>query len=158
MSTATHLTELRTASIRDLPIVSGIMDEAFDPRFGEGWTPSQCLGMLAMPGVWMTLARLDGVDAGFALSRATLDEAELLLIATRPALRGRGVGRALLRGVIADARDRGVVNLHLEVRAGNGAIRLYAGEGFIQVGERREYYRSKDGKLYDAQTFTRKLG
>ena len=58
-----------------------------------------------------------------------LDEAELLLIAVAPAARRRGVGAALLRAVIAEARGHGVTKLHLEVRAGNTAIQLYAAAG-----------------------------
>jgi len=59
--------------------------------------------------------------------------------------------------VIADARDRSVKKLHLEVRAGNDATRLYVREGFSKVGERRGYYRGKHGQQFDAQTFSRSL-
>jgi ribosomal-protein-alanine N-acetyltransferase len=52
----------------------------------------------------------------------------------------------LLRAVIAEARDRGVLEMHLEVRAGNEAVQLYRREGFDKVGERRNYYRGKRGK------------
>ena len=129
------------------------MAEAFDPRFGEAWTRSQCLGILAMPGVALTLARIDGRIAGFALARAILDEAELLLLATSPRYRRRGIGAALLRSVIAEARGRGVTRVHLEVRAGNEAIALYATHGFARVGERRGYYRGKTGQIFDAHSY-----
>lgn len=152
-----NLTELRHGNGRDLPQVAEVMHEAFDPKFGEAWTTAQCMGMLSLPGVWLTLASVGGVVAGFALTRISLDEGELLLLAVRPRLRGRGVGRALLRSVIADARDRSVKKLHLEVRAGNDATRLYVREGFTKVGERRGYYRGKHGQQFDAQTFSRSL-
>jgi [ribosomal protein S18]-alanine N-acetyltransferase len=145
--------ELHSGSAADLSAVEAVMDVAFDPRFGEAWTRSQCLGILAMPGVWLTLARADGAVAGFALSRAILDEAELLLIATAPAFRRRGIGAALLRGVLSDARDRAVVKVHLEVRANNDAIALYTAHGFTKVGERRAYYRGKTGQAYDAHSY-----
>src|SRR5204862_96820 len=97
MSGAINLVELREGGPHDLQSVNRIMQEAFDPRFGEAWTSAQCLGMLSLPGVWLVVASIDGEDAGFALARAVVDEAELLLLATRPAARRRGVAGALLR-------------------------------------------------------------
>ncbi|NIJ19988.1 ribosomal-protein-alanine N-acetyltransferase [Sphingomonas naasensis] len=158
MSGALNLTELREGGTQDLGEVNRIMQDSFDPRFGEAWTSAQCLGMLALPGVWLVVASLDGEDAGFALARAIGDEAELLLLATRPDARRRGIAGALLRAIVAEARARGVVQLHLEVRAGNDAVRLYRREGFEKVGERRNYYRGKMGQAFDAHTYARKLG
>ena len=113
MSTVLQLIELRTGGVADLPLVDSIMSAAFDPRFGEAWTRNQCLGILALPGVWLTIATLDGVPAGFALCRLIADEAELLLLATVPAMRRRGVASALLRSVIAAAVADGARTLHL---------------------------------------------
>jgi len=153
MSASVSMMTLRPGTMTDLSAVDRVMREAFDPRFGEAWTPSQVAGVMAMPGVWLTLAEADGGAAGFAMSRAILDEAELLLLAVRPAMRRRGVGRQLLRSAIAEARGRGVVRMHLEVRAGNDAVALYRAAGFAKIGERRDYYRGRSGKLFDAQTF-----
>jgi ribosomal-protein-alanine N-acetyltransferase len=157
VSTVLNLIELRAGGVGDLALVETIMAEAFDPRFGEAWTRGQCLGILAMPGVWLTIATLDGEPAGFALSRIVADEAELLLLATVPAMRRRGVAAALLRSVIADAISSGAVTLHLEVREGNDAIKLYRGTGFVKVGQRRNYYRGTTGQAFDAFTYSRKL-
>jgi ribosomal-protein-alanine N-acetyltransferase len=158
MSSAPQIVEIVHGTPADIATLNAIMADAFDPRFGEAWTSAQCLGMLSLPGVWLVIASLNGQDVGFALARATLDEAELLLLATRPAVRRRGVAGALLRAVIAEAQNRGVVRLHLEVRAGNDAVRLYRREGFEKVGERRNYYRGKTGQAIDAHTYARKLG
>ncbi len=52
-----------------------------------------------------------------------------------PALRGRGLGRALLRALVAEARAEGVRKLHLEVEQRNeSARRLYVAEGFEATG------------------------
>ena len=157
MSTVMHMIELRSGGVADLALVDAIMSEAFDPRFGEAWTRNQCLGILALPGVWLTIATLDGAPAGFALSRIVADEAELLLLATVPALRRRGVAAALLRAVMADAVTSGAITLHLEVRDGNEAIKLYRGTGFVKVGERRNYYRGTSGQVSHAFTYSRSL-
>lgn len=151
------LTELREGGCQDLASVNGIMQDAFDPQFGEAWTKPQCLGMLSLPGVWLILASIDGEDAGFALAREVAGDAELLLLATRQTAQRLGVGAALVRAVIAEARSRGAERLHLEVRAGNVAVRLYRSEGFDKVGERKDYYKGKSGELFNAQTFARDL-
>jgi ribosomal-protein-alanine N-acetyltransferase len=155
MNTRIRAIDLVAGGAGDADAVDRVMTAAFDPRYGEGWTRSQCIGILAMPGVWLTLARIGGLTAGFALSRAIMDEAELLLIAVDPDHRRGGVGRALLRGVIAECRMRGVRQLHLEVRANNPAIALYTAHGFERIGIRRDYYRSRSGDSYDAHTYAR---
>lgn len=157
MSTTLNRIDLRTGGAGDLGTVDAIMQSAFDRRFGEAWTRNQCLGILAMPGVWLTIASIGGEAAGFALSRIVADEVELLLLATLPVLRRRGVGSALLRSVVADSRMRGAVSLHLEVREGNAAIALYSDAGFNKVGERKRYYRGSDGQAFDAYTFRQEL-
>jgi [ribosomal protein S18]-alanine N-acetyltransferase len=128
------------------------MREAFDPAYGEAWTHAQCSGILGLAGVWLYLARIDGRPAGFALARAILDEAELLLLAVPPASRRRGVGRAMLDAVADEARRRGAIRLHLEMRENNDAIALYRSAGFEEVGRRARYYRGNDGQSFDAIT------
>ena len=153
----THVT-LRNGGIADLAAVEPIMQAAFDPRYGEAWTRNQCTGVMAMPGVTLTIAEIDGTPAGFAIVRATMDEAELLLLAVDPKRRRRGIGSALLRAAVAACESQGVAKLHLEVRAGNEAAALYRKAGFEKIGERRNYYRGANGKLFDAHTFVRALG
>lgn len=148
---------LRSGDVGDLAEVNAIMADAFDARYGEAWTPAQCIGMLSLSGIWLTMASIDEDSAGFALARSTLDDGELLLLAVRPEYQRRGVGATLLRSVMREAAARGVTGLHLEVRKGNPAIGLYRREGFAKVGERASYYRGITGQLYDAQTFHRIL-
>jgi len=154
---ATRTILLRGGDARDVAVVDALMQGAFDPRFGEAWTRSQCLGVMAMPGVRLTLAMVDDEPAGFAMTRSVADEAELLLLGVSAAFRRRGVGTALLRSVEADCIADGIATLHLEVRASNDAVRLYTRHGFAKVGERRAYYRSKTGQAHDAHTYSRKL-
>lgn len=143
--------------LADLPAVMAVMDDSFDPRFGEAWTASQCAGLLPLPGVWLALAR-DGEEiVGFSLSRIILDEAELLLLAVRSARQGQGVGRALLADFATAATARRGRRLHLEVRDGNPAARLYEQAGYSLAGRRRDYYLGVDGSRYDALTLTKKI-
>ena len=129
-----------------------VMTGAFQPCFGEGWTRSQCAGILPMAGVQLTIAEEAGAIVGFSLMRAVVDEAELLLVAVAPDARRRGVGKCLIEHFIEEARRRGALRLHLEVRDGNDAVSLYRAAGFETAGRRRDYYRGPDGYRYDAIT------
>ena len=138
---------------RRLDGVMTVMNAAFGDSYGEAWTRSQCAGILPMDGVTLMVAD-DGADLlGFALYRIVLDDAELLLLAVSPAAQGNGIGRKLLSQFIDDAKKKGASKIHLEVRDGNHAIRIYEGAGFAAAGRRRNYYRGADGHQHDALTF-----
>ncbi|WP_174274325.1 GNAT family N-acetyltransferase [Sphingomonas bacterium] len=140
-------------SAADIDGVMPVMDAAFDPGFGEAWTRGQCLGILSLPDVWLTLARREDAGiCGFTLARRTFDEAELLLLAVDPPARGRGIGRALVERCARDAAQRGALKLMLEMRDGNPAVALYEKAGFAIVGRRKAYYRGQAGRLHDALT------
>lgn len=142
-------------NIADLGEVMAVMNDSFDPRFGEAWTTSQCAGLLPMPGVWLSLAQDGSGVVGFSLARTVAGEAELLLLAVRRRAQGRGVGKILLHRFLADAKARGASHLHLEVREGNHAVKLYEEFGFSLVGRRRNYYSGADGSTFDALTLAR---
>ncbi|HYH32117.1 MAG TPA: ribosomal protein S18-alanine N-acetyltransferase [Pseudonocardia sp.] len=79
-------------------------------------------------------------------------EAEIHTIGVDPAHQRRGIGRALLRGLLAVADEVGAA-VFLEVRTDNDAARaLYEAEGFTVVGLRKRYYRPSGA---DAHTMRR---
>jgi ribosomal-protein-alanine N-acetyltransferase len=79
-------------------------------------------------------------------------EAEIHTIGVDPAFQGRGIGRALLRGLLA-AADARHATVFLEVRTDNDVARaLYESEGFAVVGLRRRYYQPSGA---DAHTMRR---
>ena len=140
---------------RDVDDAVAIMDAAFDDRFGEAWTRSQCAGILPMPGVTLTIARASSGEAiGFALQRIIAGDGELLLLAVDPEYRRRGIGRSLLQNFIGLARQEGTVRVHLEVRDGNPAVAMYRKTGFRIVGRRRKYYHGRTGGQFDALTLS----
>jgi ribosomal-protein-alanine N-acetyltransferase len=103
------------------------------------------------------LARSGEEAAGFALSRQVADEAELLLLAVHPGMRGRGMGSALLNEFVRTGLETGVERLHLEVRASNPAVSLYSRHLFVVEGRRSKYYRGADGQFHDALTMARRV-
>jgi ribosomal-protein-alanine N-acetyltransferase len=148
------IAQLLQGTLDDLDSVMTVMNAAFPERFGEAWTRSQCAGILPMAGVKLVLAENgDGKVAGFALYRTIVDDAELLLLAVDPAAQGTGIGRQLLSHFITDSKKSGASRIHLEVRDGNPAIRVYRAAGFDQTNRRRDYYRGRDGVAFDALTF-----
>jgi ribosomal-protein-alanine N-acetyltransferase len=139
----------------DLEAVMRVMENSFDPAFGEAWTAPQCAGLLPMTGVWLSLARQGESVTGFALARIVRDEAELLLLAVHRSSQGMGVGQRLLDRFGAIAASKGAEQLHLEVREGNHAVSLYSRNGYREVGRRRNYYNGRDGQLFDALTLAK---
>ncbi len=94
----------------------------------------------------LLLAEGDGGLVGFAVGKViggnAAVAAELESVAVDAAARRMGVGRALCGAVAVWCREQGAKSLELEVRAGSaGAIALYGGMGFVEVGRRGGYYR-----------------
>lgn len=70
-----------------------------------------------------------------------LDQAHIVVIATHPNERRRGVGELLVLATITEALKNGATNATLEVRKSNTVARsLYRKYGFNDVGIRHRYY------------------
>ena len=70
-----------------------------------------------------------------------VDQAHIVVIATRPNQRGKGIGELLLLATLSEALKIDAENATLEVRKSNEVARaLYRKYGFSEVGIRRRYY------------------
>jgi ribosomal-protein-alanine N-acetyltransferase len=79
----------------------------------------------------------------YAVTRVVTDEVEVLAMGVAPSLRGRGLGRWLLRTALRQAALQGARCAFLEVRPSNQPARgLYASSGFVENGRRAAYYRN----------------
>lgn len=84
---------------------------------------------------------------GFAVVQFVVDEASLLNIAVEPTQQKQGIGRLLLDEVLAQASAKKATTVFLEVRASNQrAIQMYQQAGFNEMGLRKNYYPSANGK------------
>ena len=150
--------------------IMAVMQEAFDPAYGEAWNLRQITDALAMPSTRGLV--IDGAGeiidadspnnssrsvAGFVLTRQAADEEELLLIAIAPDFRRKGLGEGLILTLFEHAKSRGTARIFLEMRRGNPAIHLYEKVGFKPIGERPNYYRLTNGERLDAITFGRAI-
>lgn len=75
------------------------------------------------------------------------DQAELELILVAQAARRQGIARQLMTAWLQALQAQQVSECLLEVRESNsGAICLYESLGFVQVGRRKNYYKTPQGR------------
>ncbi|NBX00596.1 MAG: ribosomal-protein-alanine N-acetyltransferase [Methylophilaceae bacterium] len=90
---------------------------------------------------------IDRVLVGYAILMMVLDEAHLLNISVALAWKGKGWGRYLLNHTMQISREKGGLNMFLEVRPSNvSAITLYESIGFNEMGVRPGYYPAHNGR------------
>lgn len=98
---------------------------------------------LRHPSLSVWSAWVDGELAGVgALKALDADRGEIKSMRVDDRFRGAGVGRALLRHIMDDARQRGISSLWLETGTTAGfapAQRLYESEGFVVCGPFGDY-------------------
>ena len=120
----------------------------------------QIFGSDAWPGHLVPLestlvAELAGERVGYLVATTAADVADLHRIAVDPERRRQGVAAALLDAARGVVRRHGAQRMLLEVRADNVEARaFYADAGFVQIDQRRGYYR--DGT--DALVLSLRLG
>jgi ribosomal-protein-alanine N-acetyltransferase len=109
--------------------------------FPQPWNEEQlraCLGRKQFLGFGVEGR---GRLAAYLTAALVAGELEIFNIAVRPEYRRQGLARRLLRRLLQLARETGMTDAYLEVRASNVAARaLYAGFGFTCAGRRAAYY------------------
>ena len=106
----------------------------------ERWSAAMFWNELANAHYYL-VALDEGAVVGYAGLSVTGDEAWVQNIAVRADRQRRGIGRALLEALLAEADRRGARPVLLEVAIDNAkAQRLYDRYGFEPVGVRRGYY------------------
>jgi len=134
---------MRRATVDDLDAVMAIETSVF---VTDAWSRDGMRQELASPDGWYLVATPEADDTvveGYAglLALPGAPDADVQTIAVVPEARGRGLGRALMGQLLAEARRRGAREVFLEVRADNpGAQHLYASLGFEALAVRPRYY------------------
>ncbi len=86
-------------------------------------------------------AEANGKVIGYAGMWQVCDEGHITNIAVHPEYRCSGVGNALVKALLSEAKERGIKALTLEVRDSNyTAQALYKKHGFTPAGKRMSYY------------------
>ncbi|WP_338100530.1 ribosomal protein S18-alanine N-acetyltransferase [Paramicrobacterium fandaimingii] len=132
---------LREATPSDLDAIMALERLSFAP---DDWSSENMLREIESEHT-RYLAAFDGEQlAGYAgiLAPSGSTDADIQTIAVATDHRRAGLGRELMRRLIAHAASARVKAVFLEVRADNpGAQQLYRSLGFTELGVRRRYYR-----------------
>ncbi len=95
---------------------------------------------------------------GFVFVSLLADECHILNLCVAPDYQHQGFGRQLLVHALQEVSNEGAGIAYLEVRRSNQhALALYKKLGFRSVGERKGYYRTKNGNE-DALVLAKDLG
>ncbi len=143
---------IQEAGAAHAPVIADLHVQCFAGGLGgEVWSEAAIAKILHLPGTYGLLAWPESAlepesILGFALCRNAAGEAEILSLGVAPAARRGGVGRALLRAIVARGSIAGIRRLFLEVAEDNLAAQgLYLAAGFSQLGRRPGYYRRPTG-------------
>ncbi|MHC1480188.1 ribosomal protein S18-alanine N-acetyltransferase [Frateuria aurantia] len=133
---------IRPMQMTDVPAVMRVEDVAYEFPWTAGIF-NDCL----RAGYQGWLLECEGQLAGYAMLAYGVDEAHLLNVCIGPDWQGRGLGRYLMRHILASTQRQGVSCVFLEVRPSNPhALSLYQSLGFLEVGRRPRYYPARDGR------------
>lgn len=136
---------IRTMSERD----SSAVWELEKKCFSVPWSEESIRAMFSEKGYWNLTARDDGSLVGYIGMKAVLDEADITNVAVDLDRRRQGIGKMLLRGLLAKAGELGIRRIFLEVRVSNTAARaLYEQAGFRTVDVRKNYYEKPKEDAY----------
>lgn len=134
---------LRTMTSADIPAVHAIERQV-------QWAPWSTAIFRASLGpryIARVAVSASATILGYALCDSVLDECTLHNIGVSPLYQRQGIGRALLQALLAYYQQQKMSAMFLEVRRSNQtAYRLYHQLGFVEVGCRKNYYPTADGK------------
>jgi len=128
--------------VDELDAVLEIEKQAYDFPWTNG-TFRDCI----RSNYYCCVYRRDEQYLGYGVMSVIAGEAQILNICIAPVMQNHGLGRRLLRHLIATAGKKSADTLFLEVRASNlVAYSLYQSMGFNEIGMRQGYYPAKDGR------------
>lgn len=121
---------------RDVPKIAEIEAEVFSVP----WSEQGFRDALKQDAIFVT-ARCKEQIVGYCGMYCSFEEGEITNVAVSPEAQNRGIGKALISGLLRLAKEKGISRIVLEVRVSNiPAIRLYEGFGFQKVGVRKGFY------------------
>ena len=134
--------KLRPMSVSDLDAIMAIERVNFPFPWTEGnFKDSMNSGYLCL-----VMEQAKQV-MGYAVLMMVLDEAHLLNISVAQSHQGQGWGRYFLVQMMEMGREKGGLNMFLEVRPSNhSALGLYESMGFNEMGVRPGYYPAHNGR------------
>ena len=137
-----RLVKFRAMTPGDVAAVAAVERASYQFPWSEGIF-RDCLRV----GYLCRVAECDGEIVAYGIVAMGAGEAHILNLCVNEAMRGRGIGRQMLKLLVERSAEAGMQDVFLEVRPSNlHAIALYQSVGFIEVGRRRGYYQAVEGR------------
>lgn len=110
-------------------------------NFSAPWTETGFFTYLMREDALFLVAEEAEEILGYCGVIMAVDEGDITNVSVKKTIQGKGVGTALLKELIRQTADKGVLTLFLEVRESNQpALALYEKQGFVRMGVRKNYY------------------
>lgn len=110
-------------------------------NFSMPWKEKDFLEAVSKQETLYLVAIQEGKVLGYCGFWQGADEADITNVAVDAGARKRGIGKTLIRELVARGVKRGVKAFYLEVRESNmAAIALYESAGFEKKGVRKNFY------------------
>lgn len=128
----------RRWTFEDINAICALEKECF-PQ--SAWSMQTLADSLLSENFFGILLEEEGVITAYGGMSVVLDEAEIQLVATAEMYRACGRGRKIMEDLLAEARNRNVKTVFLEVRVSNAPAQLlYLKCGFRGLYARSRYY------------------
>lgn len=131
--------------------LAALHERAFEGQ-GRAWSVGEIFDLLQNDKILLV-----GDNDAFALGRVVADEAELLTLVCDPQCRRQGLAHDRLQRLEHHAKESGALRIFLEVASDNiAAIQLYQKAHYAEVGRRKAYYDTPNGRV-DAIVMEKRL-
>jgi len=136
---------VRLARARDARAIAAMSRDLIETGLGWTYRPERIARLIADRETVVLVACDTERVVGFAIMTFGDERAHLVLLATGPSHRRRGVARRLLEWLVESAITAGIASLHLELRADNtGARAFYRAMGFSETLLLAGYYGGRE--------------
>ena len=129
---------IRNWKFEDILAVSHLEEENFG---GEAWSYATLVSAFENPSSCGLIAEDGGEVVGYGCITCAADSSDLENVVVVEGYRRSGIGRAIVEGLLSEAKARGAEKTFLEVRVSNvAAMSMYLKCGFAGVYARTRYY------------------
>ena len=133
---------IRLGTVCDARLIAEMSRNYIEQGLGWSWTPARVLAAIADRATNIAVIGAAHDISAFGIMQYGDDTAHLSLLAVRPDLQQRGLGKLLMCWLEAPAREAGIGCIRLEARADNpAAIAFYRHLYYREAGRVSGYYR-----------------
>ena len=122
--------------LSDIPLVQKIAESVFSRPWSE-----EAFAQAMQQNTLFIVALKSNTIVGYCGMYCSFEEGEITNVAVMPAEHHQGIGRAMMKHLLGQARGIGITRIVLEVRVSNdNAVHLYSSLGFKNCGIRKNLY------------------